>query len=230
MIVSALKNALKNAQKQHAKHAFEDKKELIATIILSDFNEEHNQSLFSNNNTVYIPPFTKMALQLGANILVAPPHQDPFSFAQKYVQGIPKRILLNSGFDYPLVIREIARVARKTSQLIQSSELASVTARSERSERSASTFAFDECWCAVGSGTLIRGLQKAKIARRYFGVCVFQECPDIANAKGIVPSLSFSEFVSKENTPPFPSALRYDAKVWLHIKNRPGKILFWNVM
>src|SRR5579872_7081584 len=156
-----------------------------------------------------LPPFTKIAQRLGATILFCPPDRSLESFAQNYVQSKSNAILLRSGFDYPEVKKNLAYLAHKVVDYFGH---------------------FDECWCAAGSGTLIRGLQSNQhqpaLAKRYFAVCVFQECPPIDKAKGVIPFLPFPEPVEDNEKPPFPSALRYDAKVWKYIRNRPGKILF----
>ena len=91
---------------------------------------------------------------------------------------------------------------------------------------------FEEAWCAVGSGALIKSMQMANLAEKYYGVCVFGKCPEkIGFVTTIKESLEFSDLPAQKDLPPFPSALRYDAKVWKHVRERKAKkILFWNVL
>jgi len=85
-----------------------------------------------------------------------------------------------------------------------------------------------EVWCAVGSGTLIRGLQKSGIGKSYHGVCIFGRVPDIGEANAIIHPQKDIEPV--DIIPPYPSAMFYDAKVYQYVKGREGKILIWNVI
>ncbi len=86
---------------------------------------------------------------------------------------------------------------------------------------------FDECWCAAGSGVLARGLQAGRISKKYFVVAVGKE-PNAGFAQVIDYPLAFEK--NSRTLPPFPSCINYDAKVWEYVRERKGKILFWNVM
>jgi hypothetical protein len=92
---------------------------------------------------------------------------------------------------------------------------------------------FDEVWCVVGSGTMIRALQEAQLGRAYFAVAVGRDNPEAGSAKVIRYPRPFS--ADAKVLPPFPSCSNYDAKVWEYIQERgqdkdKERILFWNVM
>lgn len=154
-----------------------------------------------------LPSYTKIGMKYGAKIIQVPNDQDKLNFAEEYIKQ-NNAILIKPGFDYPEVINNIATVANFIKNNFDT---------------------FDECWCAVGSGTLIRGLQQGNVAKNYFGVCIFKYCPDIGNAEGIIHHDEHNTPVNSELAPPFRSARFYDSKVWQYAKNRPGKILLWNV-
>jgi len=155
--------------------------------------------------------FTQFAKDLGATIIRVPPNLDIYKYAQQYVSNYKgnRRLLIPSGFRTPEAIDELAKIAIAIKQLFGE---------------------FDECWCAVGSGALITGLQKGNLAKKYYGVCVFQQIPEIGKAIPIIPDETFDEPVNENDKPPYPSASHYDAKVLRYVKNRQGKILIWNVM
>lgn len=155
-----------------------------------------------------LQPYAEIAKAYGANIIEIPPNGDKFRFAEDYAK-IRGALYLKPGFDYPEVVNLIADLGREIKKEFGT---------------------FDECWAPVGSGTLIRGLQEAELADKYFGVCIFNYCPDIGNAEGIVYPKGHNMPADFKELPPFPSATRYDAKVWRYIRNRRGKILLWNVM
>lgn len=153
------------------------------------------------------PPYTRIAQEFGANIIRIPPGQDKFAYAKKYVQD-GSRLLLQSGLNYPEVIDSIAQLG--------------LTLKAQLGQ-------FDELWCALGSGTLINGLKKANLANNYYGVCIFApSCPNVDNVVIINPTVNYNQAASI--IPPYPSAMRYDAKVWEFCASRPGRILIWNVM
>ena len=155
-----------------------------------------------------LPPYTKIGIMYGANIIQIPLDQDKFKFAEEYAMK-HNALLVRPGFDYPDVVNKIGECAQQ------------IVKQYGR---------FDSCYCAVGSGTLIRGLQSANIANEYFGVCIFNYCPDIGTAVPIIHYQGHNEPVRNEDRPPFHSSMFYDAKVFQYVKNRPGKILLWNVM
>lgn len=153
------------------------------------------------------PPYIIIGAKYGAKIIEVPINEDKFRFAQEYAQK-NNALFLEPGFNYPEVISDIGNLVEQIKERYGF---------------------FDEAWCAIGSGTLIRGLQNGNIAQNYFGVCIFKYCPYIENAVGIFPEYHHNEPIPLNEIPPFPSALYYDSKVWKYIKDRPGKILFWNV-
>ena len=151
--------------------------------------------------------YIRIGKELGAKYVVS---ASPYSDAAKYVRENPsERILLPSGFKSEENIERIADYAARV--------------REEYGK-------FDEVWAAVGSGTLINGLQRGGLAKKYYGLCVFQSCPYVGNAVPIYPDKSFVVPVDREDLPPYPSASRYDAKLWEHARKRSGKILVWNVL
>lgn len=89
---------------------------------------------------------------------------------------------------------------------------------------------FDEVWAASGSGTLLRGLQRADLGKAYFGVAVGKNKNNNAGgAKLISHPRAFVD--DALIMPPFPSCSNYDAKVWEYVsQRRKGRVLFWNVM
>lgn len=93
---------------------------------------------------------------------------------------------------------------------------------------------FDVAVCAVGSGTLIRSLQEAQLARAYRGVLVGRDHAPTGEALLVRHPLAFGVDAKKNARPPFPSCSNYDAKAWttaLDSKtNGAERVLFWNVM
>lgn len=155
-----------------------------------------------------IPPYTKLALSYGAQVFFIPAGQE-HQAARDYVKN-HHAYLLPSGFRTPYVINLIADLAENLIPYLGR---------------------YDECWCAVGSGALLEGLKKSKIADNYYGVCVFQTCPK--GIDGIIPDIPFEQTYPSSLWPPFPSALHYDAKVWPHLLSSTStkrKVLYWNVM
>jgi len=134
--------------------------------------------------------------------------------------------VLPPGFDSPRMVYEIGVLA------------ASVCA-------SVGVGMFDEVWCVSGTGTLVRGLQAARvtssegsqhpIGKQFYAVLVYPgSSPPIGNAIGIDHDQDISEKVAKEVKPPFSSNPWYDAKAWKYVlashHANPGKtILFWNL-
>lgn len=160
------------------------------------------------------PAYIRVAQNFGGVYHYVPPHQNPYDVAKKYVQQDPKRrILIPSGFKTLENIERIGNIAKKVKE---------------------KEGMFDEVWCAVGSGCLILGLQKGNISKKYFGVCVFNACPDMGNAIPIIPDMEFNTPVNKEDKPPYSSSSHYDAKVWKYVRDRAklksGRYLIWNVM
>lgn len=155
-----------------------------------------------------IPAYPRIAKEFGAKIIFSS-EQNIHQFTNKYISKSNKRVLLPSGFKTDFSIYRISQFGEIVKNRFGY---------------------FDEVWCAVGSGTLINGLQKANIGDKYYGVCNFRNCPDIGKAIPIDPGLNYFESSKIENLPPIPSSTHYDAKVWKFVKERRGKILWWNVL
>ena len=154
-----------------------------------------------------LPPYTKTGMMYGANVIQIPFNQDKFAFAKEYTKE-NNALFIEPGFNHPEVIDKIASMVQIIKQQYG---------------------IFDEVWSAIGSGTLIRGLQKGNLGNKYFGVCIFGHCPDIGNAYGIVHYQNHNTPVEPAKAAPFRSALYYDSKVFQYVKDRSGKILLWNV-
>lgn len=155
-----------------------------------------------------LPPFGLIGESYGATFIEVPSNEEKFRVAEEYARG-HHALFLKPGFDYPEVLEKIAQYARAIKE--QYGE-------------------FDEAWVATGSGTMIRGLQRGEIAKRYYAVCIFKSCPDVGQAEPIPHDQGHNDPVPLEERPPYPSSLRYDAKTWKYVRGRPGKILVWNVM
>lgn len=85
----------------------------------------------------------------------------------------------------------------------------------------------DEVWCAAGSGTLSRALQRAWPAAIVHAVAVGAE-PDVGSA---VLHRAPEKFEADARCPPpFPSCSNYDAKVWQFASRLASRgALVWNV-
>lgn len=153
------------------------------------------------------PPYIKIAIEYGANVIQVPHDQEKFDIAHEYCKRTGS-LFIEPGFNHPEVVDKIAELVQSIKQEFG---------------------IFDYVFSAIGSGTLIRGLQKANLGKEYFGICVFSHCPDIGNAHGIIHNQGFNTPVNLADAPPFRSAQYYDAKVFQYVKDQPGKILLWNV-
>lgn len=135
--------------------------------------------------------------------------------AKDYVAVDPvKRALLPLGLEHPLVLKSIEKVAKQIE------------------------IKPDIVWCVGSSGTLNRGLQKAWNDAEFHVVQVGHTMKEYELGKAIkhISSYAFNKSVRKEDTPPYPSAPTYDAKLWRpflewrkdkDLTNK--KILIWNV-
>ena len=90
----------------------------------------------------------------------------------------------------------------------------------------------DQIFCAVGSGTLIKGIIAGTQQAEIIGIQVGAEVKDqlSTRARLVKYPKSFEE-VSKIRAP-FPSCRNYDLKAWeycLKIKKEGQRVLFWNV-
>lgn len=150
-----------------------------------------------------LPPFLALAQTYGVNVIQT---DNPYVKARRYAEDTGS-YFIKPGFNYPSVIDDISYMIQPLKEEYG---------------------VFDEVWCAVGSGTLINGLQKGGIGRKYYGVCIFGVKPDIGKARAIIHDQEDYEPVDK--LPPYRSAMYYDAKVYEYVRGRKGKILLWNVI
>jgi hypothetical protein len=86
---------------------------------------------------------------------------------------------------------------------------------------------YDEVWCVAGSGTVIKALQQSGLGKEYHAVAV-GDLPELQGVHVVKSPLDVE--AEATDKPPFPSCPTYDAKAWAFVKDRPGKVLFWNVM
>lgn len=84
-----------------------------------------------------------------------------------------------------------------------------------------------EVWCAAGSGTLTRALQRAWPQAKHHAVQVGAK-PEAGRATVHVAPETFDQ--DAKELPPFASCSNYDAKVWRFFRRHatPGALL-WNV-
>lgn len=88
---------------------------------------------------------------------------------------------------------------------------------------------FGEIWCAAGSGTLTRGLQRGIQAGKFYAVQIGRDVEKAGQAKVIKYPMPFEKELSAPA--PFPSCPNYDRKAWQVCQQRSGgRVLFWNVM
>jgi hypothetical protein len=183
--------------------------------------------LFTRDPGGDVRPYTQVAMDMGAEFHFAPsPSQAAADYVEKRRGRAGGAWLLNSGFKSSRTVDVIAGYARKVAEEFGR---------------------FDEAYCAVGSGTLIQGLVRGQLARVYHGVCVFGTCPKLTLLKGSPGQgqmhmhnhrWPFEEPAPRDLYPPFPSASRYDAKVWRYVLNTersplihtPKRVVMWNVM
>ena len=90
----------------------------------------------------------------------------------------------------------------------------------------------DEVYVAISTGVLTRALQIAWPNAKFTCIAVARNLKEgeLGRATVISEPLDFQTPEKKENLPPFPTVITYDAKVWKYIpKNTGKKILMWNV-
>lgn len=178
---------------------------LSCTIFIEKYTREKNEDL---------PPLMRIAKKLYHNIRFIQISRDYFdqikSMAIEYSKN-KDAYFVQSGFNYPEVINEITEVANEIRDYMG---------------------VFDEVWCAIGSGTLISGLSRSNLGKKYFGVSIFNSKLNIdsSNITIITHPDSFDTPVRFEREPNYPSAMFYDAKIFDYAKNRNGRILIWNVI
>ena len=183
----------------------------LLKVISQETGYQLKATIFIDEYPLYkigeLPPFIKIGLMYGVNVIQVPLDQEKFRIAEEYTTR-SGALFINPGFDHHEVIDEIANTVRIIREQYG---------------------IFDEVWSAVGSGTLIRGLQKGNLGNKYFGVCIFGHCPDIGIAIPVIHYQGPNIPVKPEDAAPFRSAQYYDSKVWQYVRDRPGKILLWNV-
>ena len=187
-----------------------------AQIALTEIVVRYNRKYGTEKKVVIItrePPaasaFMRTAQKRGAHYLYVPGGMTENDFLTRYLKEKEGRYRVPSGFRQPEIITQIGFLAQTVRETLGT---------------------FDECWAVVASGALIKGLQLGQLATTYYGLCVFQKCPEMGKAIPIFPDISFEEPPRAEDWPPYPSASRYDAKLWKIVRDRPGRILVWNVM
>lgn len=91
----------------------------------------------------------------------------------------------------------------------------------------------DEIFCAVGSGTLLRGIERATAGARckITGVCVGAEYKDEKGANTILVKYPAPFERAARSLAPFKTSRNYDLKAWevCIARNNGGEVLFWNV-
>ena len=134
--------------------------------------------------------------------------------ARAYVAERPdERALLPIGLEHPTVSASFTRVAQALS------------------------LTPDYVWSVASSGTLNRALQDAWPQAEVHVVSVGHTMSERERGRAIFhrSPYTFDNAVKLADTPPFPSALTYDAKAWRPLLDwydmtRPtGVVLFWNV-
>lgn len=89
----------------------------------------------------------------------------------------------------------------------------------------------DTIYCAVGSGTLLKGIIAGTTSARIVGVMVGAEYKDSVTDRVKLLRYSKGFEVDSNAVAPFPSCKNYDLKAWEYcMRDKPeGKVLFWNV-
>lgn len=91
--------------------------------------------------------------------------------------------------------------------------------------------AYDEVWCAAGSGTLAEALSVAFPTARIFAVSVGHKIApgEAGRAKVLKYDRPFDK--PAREVPPFPCNMTFDAKAWEMMKmiSHAKRVLFWNV-
>jgi len=159
-------------------------------------------------------PYTKRAVAEGAKLIevnmgmlsVTKARSREYAAKKDYRMDIPM------GLDIEPCLAELERVARELSLHFGAPP--------------------KEVWTVAASGTLTRGLQRAWPKAKFYAVQVGHKLTDaeLGRAELIECPLKFQQKPKKEDLPPFPSALNYDAKLWQYVKKYASKnALVWNV-
>jgi hypothetical protein len=147
---------------------------------------------------------TMQAIRAGARIIEVPNgYLSVVKARAKTYCAVSGAVLLPFGLDCTAFIRSLSDIARRLP--IEPAEV----------------------WTVAGSGVLIRALQMAWPAARFYAVRV-GAYPNAGAATVMEAPERFED--DAELPPPFPSCSNYDAKAWRFIKRHatPGA-LFWNV-
>lgn len=81
----------------------------------------------------------------------------------------------------------------------------------------------DECWTAIGTGTLTRAMQDAGVAKKYVMVStdgIVREMKTGENEEIILVNQPPWQIPNKEDLPNFPTCLYYEGKAWNFLANR----------
>lgn len=89
----------------------------------------------------------------------------------------------------------------------------------------------NEVWCAVGSGTLARGILRATDTAVVHGVAVGKEF-GVVHPRLVMHRHKLPFHASAKATAPFPSMPNYDLKAWemCQKQHNSKSVLFWNVL
>ncbi len=92
----------------------------------------------------------------------------------------------------------------------------------------------DEVWCASGSGTLSRGLQRAWPNAEHHVVRVGRELTVSDVGPATIHGTPYRYEQPCREVPPFPTDPHYEAKAWMILTARPivpgRRIVFWSVL
>lgn len=191
----------------------------IKELNLGD-NKKRKAIIFTegNPNGEQDKAYTRMAKELDAEMIFIPGNENIVAKAKKYVDENKNSVIVPNGFTTPKNISRLAKILKKSVNAIIGTNNK-----------------FDASWCATASGGLIRSLQEADIANKYYGLCVYQQRPTImGNGIPVFPEKGIAYPVAIKDMPTYPSSAHYDGKVWSYAKNYAIKnnynILIVNVM
>jgi hypothetical protein len=131
--------------------------------------------------------------------------------AREYAQAYNAQ-LIEFGGNYPIAIKVISNRMRQVSQQLGSEP--------------------DVVYCAVGSGTLLRGIVEGTTRTKIVAIQVGAEVGNPLPERVILKK--YHRSFEKDSTcrAPFPSCTNYDLKAWEYCqRDQPaGTVLFWNVL
>ena len=90
----------------------------------------------------------------------------------------------------------------------------------------------DEIFCAIGSGTLFKGIIKGTETAKITGVMVGADFTEALPARCSILKYHKPFAAESKASAPFPSCANYDLKAWEYCQKYRGKgvVLFWNVL